>query len=206
MQNLGTFFGPSGFGAAHWINNNDEVVGRASNSDNTGLVAFLWKDKVLRNLGTLGGFTCSSADSINSRGQIVGNASDCSEESLGLFWDHGGPPVDLNTLIVPGNDHVYHRGLADRRSRRHWLPWLGPGDTEAHACLLIPCDENHRGVEGCDYSLVETSAASEIHPAPTSLTQSSFSSAAGVSPSPSATAPFSRVANHQRRFGNLPPK
>ena len=73
--------------------------------------------------------------------------------------------VDLNTLIVPASTtYVTDAVLINDHGD---IGCLGkdPGDTANHACLLIPCDENHPGIEGCDYRLADPSAAAEVHTA-----------------------------------------
>jgi len=67
--------------------------------------------------------------------------------------------VDLNTLISPNSSfYLYWAPFIDDRGEIGGYGSLANGDT--HAVLLIPCDENHPRVLGCDYSLVDAAAAS----------------------------------------------
>jgi hypothetical protein len=73
------------------------------------------------------------------------------------LWEHGSI-VDLNTLIDPGAS-LYLAAAAFLNDRGEIVGdgLLANGDNRAF--LLIPCDDKHPGVEGCDYSMVEAPAA-----------------------------------------------
>jgi probable HAF family extracellular repeat protein len=115
----------------------------------------------MTDLGNLG--KTSIADAINSKGQIVG-ASRIDDVTVHAFlWENGGPMIDLNTLIPPNSSLQLIRALAinDREeiSGSGVPPGCGDEGACGHAYVLIPCDEHHPGVEGCDYSMVEASTS-----------------------------------------------
>jgi probable HAF family extracellular repeat protein len=94
--------------------------------------------------------------SVNASEQVVGNFGTSS--SAAFLWEDGGPIVDLNTLVPPGSGLQLFEGLQinDRGE-------ISANSTDAvgnnHAVILIPCDENHPDVEGCDYSLADAATA-----------------------------------------------
>jgi probable HAF family extracellular repeat protein len=156
LTDLGTFGG--NFGFTNWISSGGEVVGAANFPDNTTIHAAVWKDGVMIDIGTVAGDACSSALFNNSRGEIVGNSGTCDGSiSRAVLWDKGSI-VDLNTLIPPHSDLYLNLALdISDRGEITGDGTLSSGDN--HAFLLIPCDENHPRVEGCDYSLADTPAA-----------------------------------------------
>jgi len=156
LKDLGTLGG--NFGVAISINDANEIVG-ATTDKNERVLAYLWRHGVMTNLGTLHPLPYSNAQWINSRGQVVGfGASTDFSVHVAFLWENGGPMVDLNTLVPPNSKlllgqalHINDRGEI-----------AGDGvlpDGDHHAFVLIPCDEDHPGVEDCDYSEVEESAS-----------------------------------------------
>jgi probable HAF family extracellular repeat protein len=162
LTDLGTLGGDNG--EALWVNYGGEVIGWA---DLPGAAVnllhhgFLWRNGVMTDLGTLG--STSFAEGINSKGQIVGRSrigSPTSALAHAFLWEHGGPMIDLNTLI-PANSPLLLLDAAYINDRGeisgHGLTPSG----DNHAFLLIPCGE---GDAGCQDN-AEGAAATQSSPA-----------------------------------------
>ena len=199
LTDLATFGGDCG--QAHALNDAGVVVGWACDNQ-FAVFAFVWRNGVMTNLGTVDGDPCSVADGINSRGQVVGESSpSCfvgsSQEAF--LWENGGPAVDLNTLISPSSGMQLASGFSiNERGEINGGGGLANGDQ--HAFLLIPCDENHPDVEGCDYNEVEVTTEAPVRSAPTATSTAKPSAAEMMMRYRSS------MANRYRRFGGLPLK
>ncbi len=160
---------------ADGINDAGEIVGAADFSSTPGsssvdtFDAYLWRSGVATDLGAVPHDCFSRALAINANAQVVGNSFSCGFNSHDLFhhaflWENGSI-VDLNALIPP--DSTLQLVLANDINNGGEIagegvpPGVHPLDvfTQGHAFLLIPCDENHPNIAGCDYSLVAASAA-----------------------------------------------
>jgi probable HAF family extracellular repeat protein len=151
-------------GTTQWINNAGDVVGKADLPDSFSPPnhdAVLWSHGEIKDLGTLPGDSCSNAYYVNSRGQVVGTSED-RQGCIALvgqhafLWEHGGPMVDLNTLIPRG--HSLQLTYAVAINERGEIAGFGVPrgvapdkyETEGHAYVLIPCDRDDSGEEGCE--------------------------------------------------------
>jgi probable HAF family extracellular repeat protein len=159
MRDLGTFLGPNdpSYGSGNAINDSGDVVGWADNQQND--FPALWKGGVTINLGTVGGDNIAYANSINSRGQIVGNSGFFGGFSQihAFLWEKGGPLVDLNTLVPSGiGVHLTNAYSINDNGVIAAIGVLGNGDQ--HAFALIPSDESGGN---CVDNAVDTTATTK---------------------------------------------
>jgi probable HAF family extracellular repeat protein len=134
------------------INDAGEIVGAAAFPTRP-FDAYLWKDGVATDLGSVDGDGCSWAHAINSRSQIVGQSFACDGSTGHTFLWENGSMVDLNSLI-PANSSlqlVDAQAINDRGEIAG--DGLPPGCTLdamcGHAFVLIPCDSTPDN-EGCE--------------------------------------------------------
>jgi probable HAF family extracellular repeat protein len=187
------------YGAASAINDEGKIVGLGDGPDGQPS-AILWQRKEGKwrptYLGSLHSGDCAFSTSINASGHVVGvSGPNGCVTVLPFLWEDGGPMVDLNTLVPPNSSIQLHEAL--QINNRGEIAGNGvDANGNNHAVLLIPCDDDHADVEGCDYSLVDASATAE---GATSLRMSSQ-----PVPSHPQRLPHSRPGNRFRISSRVP--
>ena len=165
IHDLGGSLGGKSTGA-FVMNDKGQAVGFANLAGEATYHATLWTQVgKMTDLGTLGNDPCSYATGINARGQVVGASTDCNSVFRAFLWEDGSL-FDLNALIAPGSSlSLTQTYTINDRGEIAGVGKEKDGSGNDHALLLIPCDENHADVEGCDYGLVDEEAATRVNPA-----------------------------------------
>jgi len=168
IVDLGTL-GGSDSEAAMAINDSGYVTGAALLPGNTEFHAVLWGNGGILDLGVIPGDLCDEGMSLNSRLQVVGysNQATChGPHAHGFLWEHG-VLFDLNRLIVNDTGLQVIEGVFINERGEITANAVTP-EGNTHAVVLIPCNESHPNIEGCDYSLVDAVPASQ-RPAATAI-------------------------------------
>ncbi len=173
-----------------------------------------WKDGVLTDIGVVSGDTAGTAYSVNANDQVVGRTTFCVKvntndtcEGLrqiyhGFLWENGSL-ADLQTLALPGSGFTVNDAL-NINDRGEIVGYGALPNGDQHVILLVPCDENHPNVPGCDYSLVNAAAVqSSAAPAPTA---NAAATPASLTPSEMQDRIRALQTKRNRRFGILAPK
>jgi uncharacterized membrane protein len=211
---------------AQFLNNSGHAVGKsdvttictACAPDNQKQLhhPFLWRDGTMIDLGLLYDDTAGDASSLNSKDQVVGVTVPCTTVNFddscdgplyhAFLWENGSM-VDVQTLLVPGSG-ITLSGCAfcelgtyniNDRGEIAAQGLLSNGD--ARAILLIPCDEDHADVEGCDYSLVDPIHTTQLKPGLTVHPVSSVANSSNLTSSQSSTDQPLTKTDRRRKSG-----
>jgi probable HAF family extracellular repeat protein len=154
------------YGYAEAINDRGQIAGEVC--DAVTCYAALWQKSGGKwhttDLGTFNG--CADARSVNASAQVVGTDWCAGVAGLPFLSERGGPVVALSTL-VSNSAGLQLNEAVQINNRGEIAVNSTDSNNNNHAILLIPCDENHPGVAGCDYSTVDVATAALVNPAPT---------------------------------------
>ena len=145
------------FGYAAAENAHGEVTGQICNAVICNAV--LWRKRGAHWEKTILGTTSQVTFgwSINASDQVVGVLY-LTNSTAAFLAEGGGPVVDLNTLVPLGSGLQLYE--ADQINDLGEISVQGAdANGNNHVVVLIPCDENHPGIEGCDYSLLDAAPA-----------------------------------------------
>jgi probable HAF family extracellular repeat protein len=149
-------------GLAYAINDGGQIVGVVC--DAVTCYAALWQKSGGKwretDLGIFAVGDCPNATSVNASAQVVGDDY-CA--NLPFLSEDGANIVDLNTL-VPSNSGLQLNEVGQINDRGEITVNGSDANGNNHSVVLIPCDENHPGVVGCDYSLVDPATAAPSAP------------------------------------------
>jgi hypothetical protein len=91
----------------------------------------------------------------------VGQSITCDFSGFRAFLWENGDMLDLNQFVPVGTEITLTEvEQINDRGEMFGIGTLSNG--EDRAFLLIPCDENHLTVEGCDYSMVDADIAATV--------------------------------------------
>ena len=203
---------------ANAINDAGEIVGTALFPNQTAPHAYLWKDGVAKDLGTVNDDCFSEAFAINSRGQVVGQSFSCVTQLGRTFlWDDG-TMIDLNMFVPPGSGLQLVEAVAinDRGEIAGDLvppdcgggivPTQGNDAKCGHAFVLVPCVEDNADKKECEFDSAEARAEAEVPLNPTAQTPTATGSQVKLSPDELVARYRSLTTKRHRRFPNFSPK
>ena len=130
-------------GVANRVNLNLDVVGSLSVAGSTTPHAFLYRNGVFTDLGTLGGAS-SDARGLNEVGDVVGTAQNAAGQPRAFLLRNGDTEmIDLNTLVAPGTGWVLESaaGIGDGgtgENRNGQIVGYGSFNGKRRAFLLTP--------------------------------------------------------------------